>query len=1100
MAPWLPGVDRTAARWALAVACFGVLLAALAVPAGAQAPHADWRTLDLPHFRVHYPAPADAWARRVAGRLEAARALLVAEIGYAPEQTIEVVVADPVAQPNGQALPFLAAPRMVLWVSAPEPSSLLGVYRDWGELVAVHEDAHLVHLLRPSRNPWNRLTARLLPGGGVGPITTRAPRWAIEGYATVLEGRFTGSGRPNGDLRAAVLRQRARSGRLPSYGALAGDDQSWLGGSMAYLAGSAFLEWLEARGAPPPAGASGDARENPLRDVWARLSARRARSFDEAFAGVFGAPPAELYGRFAAEVTWRAIEAERRLTGTGAGAAWEAPDGLAGSPGARLWQDLSWATGAPAVSPDGERLAAIVRSRDVPPRLVVWTTAVDEEAVAQREEERERIRAADPEDVAAVPPRTSPHAIVAELPTIDGRAPLEARWSADGESLLFVASAPDAEGFLRPDLYRWQPGEGGVERITRSTSDPGEGHGGLRSPDPLPTAAPAGSGSERAVAVESRWGLSRLVLVDLASGAVAPLTEASLDTLWATPRVSPDGRRLAALRHRDGRWRLVVASLEAGPPEAGPRLGPLVELEIETAGEADGPPARPERGERVLADPAWAPDGETLYLALGTGGFVDLWALDLGTPSTGSKAVEAPARRLTRVLGAAFAPAPAPDGESLYFLSLEADGLDLARLELARVAPDGTGGLAAAAGAVDAGAVPADVFSAEGEAVLDPLLAPAVTPSPSLPRLPADPTAEGRLAGVEGRSYGVGPQHLVPLAGIAAGPSGRALEAGVATGDPVGRLDAFLLGTVGEAGMGEGGALAVAWRGWPVEVTGQAYLLRRKPSRQDSPSGVAASGLFDRELRGVAIGAGWARRPAAALSVRLGLDIHAGEVEALAPGAGGSEETRGALVSGAFAWAPSRGRWSLPGLGRGWWQEGETGGAPWSRWGLGADLGVALSGAGDSQGFRLAWERHGTALEGAGGAAAGALGGERFAVGGLRRSVLPWAADSARIPVPALPAATLVGGEHEMQRVELLLAGEELPIFWERHRVWDVGADEGEWLELAGIELRFDLPPTPLVGLPALHATAGAAYLLDGPLPESLRDEIRAWVSLVWRP
>ncbi|HUP43837.1 MAG TPA: hypothetical protein VM599_11580, partial [Thermoanaerobaculia bacterium] len=500
----LPG--RLRARLLAALAAAVLAAAPVAAPSRAQAPHEPWRTLELPRFRVHYPAASEAWALRTAARLEAIRDRLEAEIGFAPAEVVDVVVADPLSQPNGSAWPFLAAPRMVLWTSPPEPASVLGLYRDWGELVALHEDAHLVHLLRPSRNPGRRALARLLPAGGVGPISTRAPRWVTEGYATLLEGRLTASGRPNSDLRSAILRQRARTGRLPGYGALGSGDESWLGRSMAYLAGSAYLEWLEGRPAPGPgvatasaergstasAEAAGAPREGALRDLWARMTSRRSRSFDEAFRGVFGDGPGALYGRFTAELTWRAMEAERRLReGAGrTGGEGDEPggeragrdpapgdEGDAGQ-GGELWQDLSWSTGRPAVSPDGSRLAVVLRHREDPPRLVVWETGHDEEAERRWREERERIVAADPEDVPAVRGGPLPREPVATLPAFDGRAPIEPRWSPDGESLVFTAFGPDAEGFLRTALYRWAPATGELERLTHQAD--------LRWPDPVP--------------------------------------------------------------------------------------------------------------------------------------------------------------------------------------------------------------------------------------------------------------------------------------------------------------------------------------------------------------------------------------------------------------------------------------------------------------------------------------------------------------------------------------------------------------------------------------------------------------------------------------
>src|SRR5688572_29527564 len=100
-------------------------------------------------------------------------------------------------------------------------------------MLATHELAHVAHLTRPSRNFWQRTFWGMLPAS-IGPIARRSPRWAYEGYATVLEGQITGSGRPNGAWRPAVLRQWAIEGRLPSYGALSGSP-TYRGNDFPYL-------------------------------------------------------------------------------------------------------------------------------------------------------------------------------------------------------------------------------------------------------------------------------------------------------------------------------------------------------------------------------------------------------------------------------------------------------------------------------------------------------------------------------------------------------------------------------------------------------------------------------------------------------------------------------------------------------------------------------------------------------------------------------------------------------------------------------------------------------------------------------------------------
>jgi hypothetical protein len=739
------------------------LLLAVAAPARAQGPSADWRTLATPHFRVHYPASSEAWTRRAAARLESIRERVIAEVGYAPPQVVDVVVSDPVADSNGEAIPALSWPRLVLWTSPPGPESDLGHYSDWSDVLLVHEETHLVHLLRPSRNPLRQWLARMAP---VGPIPLAAPRWVFEGYATVVEGRLTGAGRPNSDLRASILRRWAQSGKLPTYARLASDSGTWNGMSMAYLMGSAYLEWLEERAGP-----------GSLRKLWARMTARTPRSFDDAFRGVFGDSPADLYDRFRAELTWRALEAERRL-------APETRDG-------ELWQDLRWTVGAPAVAPDGTKLVIELDPKDEPARLVVWSTAPDTEAEEKRQKKIQEILARDPEDVPAVLTKPLPRKPLHTLETPDGASPTTPRWTADGRAILFVRFAPDAEGFLHPDLFRWTPETGAVDRLTRQAD--------LREPD----SSPVVSDPDWAVAVRNRDGASSVVRIDWKTGAETVLAGPSIEEVYDRPRISPDGRRVAYARHREGVWRLVVHDLASG-------------TETEIAPPAGG----------TVALPAWSPDGRTLYGVVGSGGFIDLWAFALDP--------EQPPVRLTRTQGAALSPAPTPDGKAIFYLSLESEGPDL------RLLFPGSAGVPPA--------------QAAGTAAVPGELAPAIRPAAPSPQ---PPFALTEVA--PSRPYGLGRQELIPIVGGSGASAGSLWEIGVRSGDLIGRLDVLALGSIGSNGWPEGGALAGIWRGSPVEIGLHLYDAREEPSEQSGPLPPFRR-PFDLERRGAELSASWDRQ------------------------------------------------------------------------------------------------------------------------------------------------------------------------------------------------------------------------------------------------
>jgi hypothetical protein len=689
----------------------------LALTASAQSTSEPWRTVQTEHYRLHYPADSAEWALYTAARLEAIRALVAEEVGFEPTQRVDIVVMDPFAQANGFAIPFLRGPRMGVFPTAPDPASGIGHYRSWPEDLIVHEDAHLVHLLRPSRSPALRALLSLFVG--VGPVSLTSPAWVVEGYATVVEGRLTGLGRPNSDGRAAFLRTLSAQGQLPPYSQLDAPDR-WSGGSYRYLVGSAFLEWLVDRSHP-----------DALRDLFARQTAREVRSFEEAFEGVFGDDPATLYARFCAELTHEAIQIEAHRP---------VDEGT-------LWQDLSRSTDAPAVSPSGDRIATILRPKDAPAELVVYGTGADEEAgEAWRESLPDRER--DPEDVDPVPP-----AVLAREPlfshTAGGRAPWRLRWI-DEDTLLFTDFVIDAAGDRCPELFTWSLTDGRIRRVT---------HGGhVRDADPH---------GDRAVALRTRHGLSELVSVDLTSGEITALIGGGPDEVYASPRLSPDGAQVSWLSNRDG-WRILVANIDGSALSGEPVA-------------VDLPPGR------SILSYAWHPDGTALIASLGHAGFIELYRV----PLTGG------GEQLTISRSSALDPAPTPDGQAIFFLSPDVEGMNLHRFEVSQ-------------------ARAADWDDEQLRLALG--LTSSATPPP-----PPDTRPPLAVAEVIPRRYGTGRPEVRLAVGSVTGPDQGTGEIGLWMGDVVGRHEVLAFYSSRIEAPGVRGA--VTWRGLPVRLKLDASLL-----------------------------------------------------------------------------------------------------------------------------------------------------------------------------------------------------------------------------------------------------------------------------------
>ena len=65
------------------------LLLAIAAGAAARRPSGDWRILDTPHFRIHFPAPFEPWARHLAGSIEGIYGGVSDFVGYASPRPID---------------------------------------------------------------------------------------------------------------------------------------------------------------------------------------------------------------------------------------------------------------------------------------------------------------------------------------------------------------------------------------------------------------------------------------------------------------------------------------------------------------------------------------------------------------------------------------------------------------------------------------------------------------------------------------------------------------------------------------------------------------------------------------------------------------------------------------------------------------------------------------------------------------------------------------------------------------------------------------------------------------------------------------------------
>jgi hypothetical protein len=164
----------------------------------------------------------------------------------------------------------------------------------------------------------------------------------------------------------------------------------------------------------------------------------------------------------------------------------------------------------------------------------------------------------------------------------------------------------------------------------------------------------ASSDGTWAVAVQQGGGTNALVRIDLASGAVTPLVPPTADVHWAFPRISPDGRWIAATRWEPNAYHDVVI------------------LDAPSGREIH----RVTRDRAIDLAPAWSPDSRWIVWSSDRTGVMNILGAEV---DAGTGRASAPVL-LTNVRTGATYPSVDPSGRWIYFSGHHVDGWEAERV------------------------------------------------------------------------------------------------------------------------------------------------------------------------------------------------------------------------------------------------------------------------------------------------------------------------------------------------------------------------------------------------------------------------------------
>ena len=475
----------------LAATMVAIALAVATASPGAAAqndPRLQWRTLETPHFRIHFYQGMEPVARRVAVVGEHVVERLARPLGWRQSQVTEIALHDSTDDANGSAT---ATPynTLRLFVTAPSDLSVLEQYDDWFETLVTHEYTHILHTDHISGLP---AIVDAIIGKQWAPNQVQ-PRFILEGLAVFEESLHTRGGRLRSATWDSYLRADALAGTLLTLDQLASGPNRWPHGNLWYLYGSYLMEYVARRfGAESLAALS---REYGGMTVPWQLN--------RAIRRVTGSTWEELYDDFRTEITVRYRRQRDAIAARGL---------VEGTPLTRQGEVVR----SPRFLPDGTLVYESSDGRSVP-----------------------RLRALSPSALASpgaeVP---TPTDLVREVEP-SGFAPL-------GDDALLVSDADWYRGiYLYHDLRRV-----GLRRDAQGTLDTGRDERlteGWRAqqPDVHP-------GGDLAVFTVNHRGTTQLVEMSLVDRRPRTLVASHPFEQVFAPRYSPDGRTVAFSRWTRG--------------------------------------------------------------------------------------------------------------------------------------------------------------------------------------------------------------------------------------------------------------------------------------------------------------------------------------------------------------------------------------------------------------------------------------------------------------------------------------------------------------------------------------------------------------------
>ena len=461
-----------------------ILIFYLPVSAAQTDPSFSWMTLTSSHFLIHYHQGEETLARRTAVLAEDVHTRLVPRMKSQPHTPTNIVLVDAMDDANGWATP-LPYNLITLYITPPTGVPGLGAqyYDDWMRMLITHEYTHIVQL--DMTNSFPRALRDIF--GNLYFPNMWQPVWLKEGLAVYEETELTAGGRNRSPATDMVLRMAVLENNFPDMSHAANFTEKWPAGDVPYLFGGDFTSFI----------AKKYGREK-LADLSIDYSGRwwpflvnssAQRVFGSGYPALWHEWKSGLSGRYGADerrVLAQSLTRSRALTQRG-------------------YKNL-----APAISPDGRRVAYAVYNADEHPSIHLMNVDGSDDR---------------------------------KLLNNNALSGQSIAWGPDGNGLYYTKTEMVRNTNLYNDIYYYDLEQRREIRLTRH----------LRARD----AAPSPDGT-KLVFVTNQLGKSRLAMLSPIQKTIVKEQDISWlgednTSQFETPRFSPDGQKIAVgVRQQDG--------------------------------------------------------------------------------------------------------------------------------------------------------------------------------------------------------------------------------------------------------------------------------------------------------------------------------------------------------------------------------------------------------------------------------------------------------------------------------------------------------------------------------------------------------------------